>query len=91
MTSSGSLTLSDAFIFHLNRAPRKPHKTVPSKHAGETIGSGELCGPSPPRCTMSLARRYITKILGAHGPIFPLSAGLAEVDIARATKHLFKI
>jgi len=32
------------FIFHFNRAPRKPHKTVPSKHAGETLGSGGLRG-----------------------------------------------
>ena len=30
----GRLAPSHAFIFHFNRAPRKPHKTVPSKHAG---------------------------------------------------------
>ncbi len=30
--------------FHFNRSPRKPHKTVPSKHAGETLGGGGLRG-----------------------------------------------
>ena len=35
---------ADEFIFHFNRTPRKPHKTVPSKHAGETLGGGGLRG-----------------------------------------------
>ena len=38
------LAPSHEFIFHFNRAPRKPHKTVPSKHAGETLGGGGLRG-----------------------------------------------
>ena len=40
----GRLAPSHEFIFHFNRAPRKPHKTVPSKHAGETLGGGGLRG-----------------------------------------------
>ncbi len=41
---NGRLTPSHEFIFHFNRAPRKPNKTVPSKHAGETLGGGGLRG-----------------------------------------------
>ena len=40
----GRLAPSHEFIFHFNRTPRKPHKTVPSKHAGETLGGGGLRG-----------------------------------------------
>jgi len=40
----GRLAPSHEFIFHFNRAPRKPHKTVPSKHAGEILGGGGLRG-----------------------------------------------
>jgi len=39
---NGRLAPSHEFIFHFNRAPRKAHKTVPSKHAGETLGGGGL-------------------------------------------------
>jgi DNA modification methylase len=41
---NGRLAPSHEFIFHFNRAPRKPHKTVPSKHACETLGGGGLRG-----------------------------------------------
>jgi DNA modification methylase len=41
---NGRLAPSHEFIFHFNRSPRKPHKTVPSKHAGETLGGGGLRG-----------------------------------------------
>ena len=41
---NGRLAPSHEFIFHFNRAPRKPHKTIPSKHAGETLGGGGLRG-----------------------------------------------
>ena len=41
---NGRLAPSHEFIFHFNRAPRKPHKTVPSKHSGETLGGGGLRG-----------------------------------------------
>jgi DNA modification methylase len=41
---NGRLAPSHEFIFHFNRAPRKPHKTVASKHAGETLGGGGLRG-----------------------------------------------
>ncbi|WP_296643901.1 site-specific DNA-methyltransferase [Roseinatronobacter sp.] len=41
---NGRLAPSHEFIFHFNRAPRKPHKTVPSKHAGTTLGGGGLRG-----------------------------------------------
>jgi DNA modification methylase len=41
---NGRLAPSHEFIFHFNRAPRKPHKTVPSKHAGATLGGGGLRG-----------------------------------------------
>jgi DNA modification methylase len=41
---NGRLAPSHEFIFHFNRQPRKPHKTVPSKHAGETLGGGGLRG-----------------------------------------------
>jgi DNA modification methylase len=41
---NGRLAPSHEFIFHFNRASRKPHKTVPSKHAGETLGGGGLRG-----------------------------------------------
>ena len=41
---NGRLAPSHEFIFHFNRAPRKPHKTVPSKHAGEVLGGGGLRG-----------------------------------------------
>ena len=41
---NGRLAPSHEFIFHFNRTPRKPHKTVPSKHAGETLGGGGLRG-----------------------------------------------
>ncbi|MGI3212914.1 site-specific DNA-methyltransferase [Roseovarius tibetensis] len=39
---NGRLAPSHEFIFHFNRQPRKPHKTVESKHAGETLGGGGL-------------------------------------------------
>lgn len=38
------LAPSHEFIFHFNRQPRKPNKTVESKHAGETLGGGGLRG-----------------------------------------------
>ena len=41
---NGRLAPSHAFIFHFNRLPRKPNKTVESKHAGETLGGGGLRG-----------------------------------------------
>ncbi len=41
---NGRLAPSHEFIFHFNRAPCKPHKTVPSKHAGKTLGGGGLRG-----------------------------------------------
>ena len=41
---NGRLAPSHEFIFHFNRAPRKPYKTVPSKHAGEVLGGGGLRG-----------------------------------------------
>jgi DNA modification methylase len=41
---NGRLAPSHEFIFHFNRAPRKPHKTVESKHAGEILGGGGLRG-----------------------------------------------
>ena len=37
---NGRLAPSHEFVFHFNRAPRKPNKTVESKHAGETLGGG---------------------------------------------------
>ncbi|CAM3954838.1 site-specific DNA-methyltransferase [Paracoccus yeei] len=40
----GRLAPSHEFIFHFNRQPRKPNKTVESKHAGETLGGGGLRG-----------------------------------------------
>ena len=40
----GRLAPSHEFIFHFNRAPRKANKTVPSKHAGKTLGGGGLRG-----------------------------------------------
>ena len=40
----GRLAPSHEFIFHFNRRPRKPNKTVESKHAGETLGGGGLRG-----------------------------------------------
>ena len=36
---NGCLTPSHEFIFHLNRTPPKPHKSVPSRHTADT-----LCG-----------------------------------------------
>ena len=39
---NGRLAPSHEFIFHFNRKPRKPNKTVESKHAGETLGGGGL-------------------------------------------------
>ena len=39
---NGRLAPSHEFIFHFNRAPRKPNKTVESKHAGEILGGGGL-------------------------------------------------
>ncbi|MFC6499618.1 ParB N-terminal domain-containing protein [Gemmobacter lanyuensis] len=41
---NGRLAPSHEFIFHFNRQPRKPNKTVESKHAGETLGGGGLRG-----------------------------------------------
>ena len=41
---NGRLAPSHEFIFHFNRRPRKPNKTVESKHAGETLGGGGLRG-----------------------------------------------
>jgi len=39
---NGRLAPSHEFIFHFNRQPRKPNKTVESKHAGDTLGGGGL-------------------------------------------------
>lgn len=39
---NGRLAPAHEFIFHFNRQPRKPNKTVESKHAGETLGGGGL-------------------------------------------------
>ena len=39
---NGRLAPSHEFIFHFNRQPRRPNKTVESKHAGETLGGGGL-------------------------------------------------
>ena len=41
---NGRLAPSHEFIFHFNHSSRKPHKTVPSKHAGTTLGGGGLRG-----------------------------------------------
>lgn len=41
---NGRLAPSHEFIFHFNRQPQKPNKTVESKHAGETLGGGGLRG-----------------------------------------------
>lgn len=41
---NGRLAPSHEFIFHFNRHPRKPNKTVESKHGGKTIGGGGLRG-----------------------------------------------
>jgi DNA modification methylase len=41
---NGRLAPSHEFIFHFNRQPRKPNKTVESKHAGATLGGGGLRG-----------------------------------------------
>ena len=41
---NGRLAPSHEFIFHFNREPRRPNKTVESKHAGETLGGGGLRG-----------------------------------------------
>lgn len=38
----GRLAPAHEFIFHFNRVARKPHKTVPCSHAGETLGGGGL-------------------------------------------------
>ncbi len=46
---NGRLAPSHEFIFHFNRQPRQPNKTVESKHAGETLGGGGLRGPTA-RC-----------------------------------------
>ena len=39
---NGRLAPAHEFIFHFNRQPRRPNKTVESKHAGETLGGGGL-------------------------------------------------
>lgn len=39
---NGRLAPAHEFIFHFNREPRRPNKTVESKHAGETLGGGGL-------------------------------------------------
>ena len=39
---NGRLAPAHEFIFHFNRAPRRPNKTVESKHAGEVLGGGGL-------------------------------------------------
>jgi DNA modification methylase len=39
---NGRLAPSHEFVFHFNREPRKPNKTVENKHAGETLGGGGL-------------------------------------------------
>lgn len=39
---NGRLAPAHEFIFHFNRTPRRPNKTVESKHAGETLGGGGL-------------------------------------------------
>lgn len=41
---NGRLAPAHEFIFHFNREPRRPNKTVESKHAGETLGGGGLRG-----------------------------------------------
>lgn len=41
---NGRLAPSHEFIFHFNREPRKPNKTVESKHGGQKIGGGGLRG-----------------------------------------------
>jgi len=41
---NGRLASWHEFIFRFNRALCKPQKTVPSKHAGETLGGGGLRG-----------------------------------------------
>ena len=39
---NGRYAPAHEFIFHFNRQPRRPNKTVESKHAGETLGGGGL-------------------------------------------------
>ncbi|SIR09149.1 DNA modification methylase [Paracoccus thiocyanatus] len=39
---NGRLAPAHEFVFHFNRASRRPNKTVESKHAGETLGGGGL-------------------------------------------------
>ena len=41
---NGRIAPSHEFILHFNRQPRKPNKTVESKHASETPGGCELRG-----------------------------------------------
>jgi len=39
---NGRLAPAHEFIFHFNRTPRRPNKTIESKHAGEVLGGGGL-------------------------------------------------
>ena len=39
---NGRYAPAHEFVFHFNRIPRRPNKTVESKHAGETLGGGGL-------------------------------------------------
>ena len=39
---NGRLAPGHEFIFHFNRVPRRPNKTIESKHAGEALGGGGL-------------------------------------------------
>jgi hypothetical protein len=39
---NGRLAPAHEFVFHFNRKPRRPNKTIESKHAGETLGGGGL-------------------------------------------------
>lgn len=41
----GRLAPAHEFIFHFNRQPRKPNKTVPNLNAGKPISGGGLRGP----------------------------------------------
>ena len=39
---NGRYAPAHEFVFHFNRVPRRPNKTVESKHAGEVLGGGGL-------------------------------------------------
>lgn len=59
---NGRLAPSHEFIFHFNRQPRKPHKTVESKHAGKTIGGGGIRGKDG----VVKAKTHTGKVSGTH-------------------------